>query len=325
MAITMPFALIAALAFGAFAVDLGHVFLARTELQTAADASALTGAGTLLAGGSTPNWSSASASAATAVSLNSSDGVTLKNASVQTGFWNLANASSGLKATNITPGAYDAPAVQVIVSRAAGLNGGAIGFWFAKLFGVGSGPASATAVAIVAAPGYVAPGGLFPVAIGKCIYSQYWNVQSGTPAIDPATGKPFTIQIGNGATYRGCEAGQWTSFQTDNNDVTTVRGLISGGNPTGLSIGDAIWIEPGVKTSIYANVPSNIDVLVPVVEQATTSRQPVIAFAAFHIDNATGGSGKYIEGHFIAGYKITASAGQVGPYYGAYVPPRLAR
>jgi len=80
MAIIMPFALIAALAFGAFAVDLGHVFLARTELQTAADASALTGAGTLLAGGSTPNWSSASASAATAMSLNSSDGVTLKNA-----------------------------------------------------------------------------------------------------------------------------------------------------------------------------------------------------------------------------------------------------
>ena len=46
-----------------------------------------------------------------------------------------------------------APAVQVIASRAAGLNGGAIGFWFAKLFGVGSGPASATAVAVYAAPG----------------------------------------------------------------------------------------------------------------------------------------------------------------------------
>lgn len=42
--------------------------------------------------------------------------------------------------------------LQVIVSRAAGLNGGAIGFWFAKLFGVGSGPASATAIAIGAAP-----------------------------------------------------------------------------------------------------------------------------------------------------------------------------
>ncbi len=323
MAITMTFALLAALAAGGFAVDLGHIYLVRTELQTAADASALAGAASLLPGGSTPNWSFAETAAASAVSLNASDGVPLTNAAVQGGYWNLSGSSTNIEAKNIAPGVYDAPAVQVTVTRAAGLNGGPIGFWFARLLGVDSGSASATAVAVVAAPGFVGSGGLFPMAIGECIYSQYWDAQSGTPAIDPSTGKPFTIQIGNGATYGGCEAGQWTSFQTNNNDVPTVRGLINGGNPNGLSIGDAIWIEPGVKTSIYSYVPSNVDVLVPVVAQATTSSQPIVAFAAFHIDNAEGGNGKYIQGHFVAGYKITTTVGQVGPYYGAYVPPRL--
>lgn len=324
MAITMSFALIAALAFGAFAVDLGHAYMTQAELQTAADASALSGAGVLLTGGSAPNWNSAAVAAGNAVKLNSSDGQVLQNASVRGGYWNLAGSPSGMQSTSIYPGTYDAPAIQVTVSRATGLNGGPVGFFFAKLFGVNGGPVSATSVAIVAAPGHVAAGGLFPVAIGKCIYSQYWNAQTGTPKTD-ASGKPYTVQIGNGATYNGCEAGQWTSFLTDNNDVPTVRGLIKNGNPTGLSIGDRIWVESGVKTTIYSDVPSNVDVVVPVVEQATSSSQPIIAFAAFHIDNGQGGSGKYISGHFIAGYKIPTSVGQVGPYYGAYVPPRLAR
>lgn len=37
-----------------------------------------------------------------------------------------------------------------------------------------------------------------------------------------------------------------------------------------------------------------------------------------------GGSYKYIQGHFVAGVKMTGVATGVGPYYGIYVPPRLA-
>ncbi|WP_159835369.1 TadG family pilus assembly protein [Burkholderia sp. 8Y] len=322
MSIAMLFSLSMALMVGALAIDIGHLFLAHAELQTAADAAALTGAGSLLAGGSSPNWSSAQAAALKGVSLNASDGTTLTQGSIASGYWNLTGSPAGLQAQSITPGTYDAPAVQVTVSRATGINGGPVAFFFAGLFGISSGPASATAAAVVAAPGTVAPNALFPVAIGQCIYSQYWNAQSGTPTTD-STGMPYEVQIGNGQLYNGCEAGQWTSFQANVNDVPTVRGLITDGNSTSLSIGDSIWIQSGIKTTIYSYVPTNVDVLVPVVDQTTSATHPIIAFAAFHIDSASGGNDKAIVGHFIAGYKVAAMSGAVGPYYGAYVPPRL--
>jgi Putative Tad-like Flp pilus-assembly len=321
----MLFLMAMALAFAAISVDIGHAFLVRRELQTAADAAAIAGAGSLLPGNPGPNWSTAQANAARAVSLNDSDGTTLGTASVQTGFWNLTGSPANMQASTITPGTYDAPAVLVTVLRATGLNGGPVSFFFAPLFGVKSGPVSATAVAVVSAPGSIAPGGLFPVAMGQCIYNQYWNAQTGAPIIDPSTGSAYTVQLGNGALYNGCEAGQWTSFQTNANDVPTVQGLIQNKNPTTLSIGDSIWIEDGVKDSIYSYVPVNIDVLIPVVTQVTSGTAAIVGFAAFHIDSSTGANSKYIQGHFITGYKITTGSAQAGPYYGAYTPPRLAQ
>lgn len=319
----MLFALCMTLAVGALAVDIGHLILARTELQTDADASALSGAAHLLTLGSGPNWSGAHDAAAQAVTLNSSDGIRLKDAAIATGYWNLARTPLGLQSQSITPGINDAPAVQSTVARATGSNGGPINFFLARVLGINSGAASASAVAIVTAPGYVAPGALFPVAIGRCIYNQYWNAQTGTPVVD-STGKPPQVEIGNSLTYGGCEAGQWTSFQTNNNDVPTVRGLIANGNDTSLRIGDSIWIQSGIKNTIYSSVPWNVDVLVPVVDAATSDAHPIVAFAAFHIDSANGASDKYIVGHFIAGYKVASVGGGVGPYYGAYIPPRLA-
>jgi hypothetical protein len=92
-----------------------------------------------------------------------------------------------------------------------------------------------------------------------------------------------------------------------------------------LTIGDSIWIEPGVKTTLYSSVPSNINVLLAVVQNLTSSTEAILGFAAFHIDNAVGGSGKYIQGHLITNLEVTTGSGQSGPYYGAYVPPRLAQ
>jgi hypothetical protein len=107
------------------------------------------------------------------------------------------------------------------------------------------------------------------------------------------------------------------------NDVPTIRGLITNGNPTPVSIGDNIYIEPGDKTTLYSSIPTHVVVFVPIVSNVGTGYEPIVAFAAFYIDAAVGGSGKYIQGHFVTGYTIPQSSG-VGPYYGAYVPPRLA-
>jgi Flp pilus assembly protein TadG len=316
-----------ALAFAAFSVDIGHYFLAQDELQTAADAAAIAGARSLYTGNlnSTANWSAANAGATSAIRLNTSDGLILTNAAVQSGFWNLTRYPVGLQSPAIVPGTYDDPAVQVTVSRAAGLNGGPLAFFFAPLLGVSNTPVTATAVAVVSAPSYVAPGGLFPVALGKCMFDQYWNTQTGAPKIDPSTGQAYTFQITNGTLYGGCTPGQWTSFQTNANDVPTVRGLMSNGNPTQLSIGNSIWIEPGVKTTIYESVLANINVLLPVVQQLTSSNATILGFAAFHIDYAvSSGGNNYVQGHLMTRVNTSSGSSQSATY-GAYVMPRLAQ
>ena len=110
----------------------------------------------------------------------------------------------------------------------------------------------------------------------------------------------------------------------DANDVTYIRDLIANGNPAAFGIGDSIWIQPGTKTALYKAVPVPADICLPVVVDPVTHYfEPVVAFAAFHIAASEGGSGKYIQGHFISD-KICGGYGS-GPNYGAYAPPRLSQ
>ncbi|MEX3931219.1 pilus assembly protein TadG-related protein [Paraburkholderia phymatum] len=319
--------LVVLLSFGAFAVDLARVSVARNELQNAADAAALSGASALMSGGNSgPAWQQAQTAAGSGVALNRSDGHTLTTATVLSGYWNLAGSPAGLQPTTITPGTDDVPAVQVMVTRAANVNGGAIDLllgWVLKLL---STPGSATAVAVASAPGTVGAGGLFPVVLNRCLFDQYWNAQTNQPLIDPNSGQPYELNILNGQMDGGsCYAGQWTSFLTNADNVPTIRALVANGNPSPLSIGDSIWIEPGAKTTLYDSVPSNVTVVMPVATQINIkSYVPIVAFAAFHIDQAVGGDQKYIQGHFVGGYRIPAPATGVGPDYGAYIAPRLA-
>ena len=310
--------------FAAFAINLARVSVVRNELQNAADAAALAGAWRLVTAGSgAPNWAAASMATTSAITLNSADNTRLSSATVTPGYWNLAGAPSVLQATTITPGANDAAAIQVLVSRSATQNGGLIGLAFGELLGVPGTAATATAVAVAAAPGTV-DGGLFPVALSQCVYDTYWDSSANQPKIDPLTGTAYKVRIGNGQTYgSSCEAGQWTSFISVANNVPTVRGLIANGNPAPLSIGTNIYIQPGAKTTVYSSVPLNTVIYVPIVSNIVSDTyEPIVAFAAFYIDDIGTPSQKYIEGHFLTGYDIPQSSG-VGPNYGAYVPPRL--
>lgn len=318
--------LTALLMFGAFAADAALIVTTTNELQNAADAAALAGASTLTTGTNGPNWAGAAGAANAAIPLNASGGATLSSGTVQTGYWNLTGAPSALQAQSINPGLYDAPAVQVTVTRGANQNGGMVALWLGSLLGLPATADSATAVAVVAPPSTVPPGGLFPVVIDQCVLNQYWNAQTDQPMIDPTTNLPYEFQIGNGQLYgNSCFAGQWTSFLTNANDVPTIRGLMASGNPTPMSIGDSTWIEPGVKDTLYNSVPVGVTVVVPVATQIISKNfVPIVAFAAFHIDASVGGSGKFIQGHFVGGYRLPVQGSGVGPNYGASVAPRLA-
>ncbi|WP_207004745.1 TadG family pilus assembly protein [Trinickia mobilis] len=320
--------LIALLGFGAFAINLARVDVVINELQNDADGAALAGASQLVtAGGNGSNWTQAQAAAANAVTLNRSDGQTLTTGAVQAGYWNLTGSPAGMEATTIAPGIYDAPAVQVTVTRATNQNGGPIALYLGSLLNLLSVPGSATAVAVAAAPSTVDAGGLFPVVLAQCVFNQYWDATTNQPVIDPTTGQPYEFRITNGQMNGGsCDAGQWTAFLENANNVPTIDNLIVNGNPSPLSIGDSIWIEPGAKTAIYGSVPTNVTVVMPVAAQIDSKTYvPIVAFAAFHIDASVGGSGKYIQGHFVGGYTLTTAAGGVGPAYGAYMAPRLAQ
>ena len=108
--------------------------------------------------------------------------------------------------------------------------------------------------------------------------------------------------------------------------MPTIRGLIANGNPDPIGIGDQIWIEPGTKTALYADVPVGEDVLLPIVMDINTHAEErrSSAFGPFHITASVGGSGKYIQGHFVKNYKEPLATGG-GPAYGAIVPPQLVQ
>ena len=304
----------------AIAIDLHHLFVVRNELQDAADAAALAGAGTFYPNTppTVPDWGQAATTASAAIQMNKSDAITLNNCQVQTGYWNLSKTPPGLQSENIIPGPMDVPAVMVTVSRSPGNNGGPVRLFLGGILGVNFSSVSAQAIAVTASPGSVKPGALLPVVISKEIADQWKNYNSPTK----------TFRIGSAYHYPNSEAGQWTSFELNRNNVPTIRDLIANGNPTPLSVGDNIWIEPGTKTTLYSSVPVGTDTLVPVVNaiisDSTHSAVPIYAFIGFHITDSVGKNDKYIEGYFIPNF-YAGLGGPVGPNYGAYVPPKLVQ
>lgn len=322
--------------FIALALDLARVWVVRNELQNAADAAALTGAAALAKPTpsspnttyANPNWNQASTNALLAVGLNQADGHTLVDGQAVSGYWNIKASPPTMQPTTITPTSFDKPAVQVTISKSTDNNGGPLLFYFAPFIHVYSIPISASSVAFVSAPGTANPGSLFPVAIDKCLLDNYWNSSTGQPINDPSTGLPYEFKIGSSYHYPPCNSGEWTSFQLNANDTTTIRNLIFNGNPTALNVGDLIWIEPGTKAALYASVPVPADVLLAVVQSPGTNTQlPIIAFAPFHIDASVGGSNKYIQGHFIPNYIFPGggAGGGGGISYGAVIPPILGQ
>lgn len=329
--------LIITLVFGALATDVARIMIVRNELQNAADAAALVGAGALFPATTAPNWANGIAQGTGAVTLNATEGVALVNGQAQAGYWDLSRTKTGLQAQSITPGTNDAPAVQVTISRSTGNNGGGVGMILASLFGVGNIPLQATAVAVVSSPGTVGPGTVVPLAIGKCMFDQYWDSTKNEPRIDPTTQKPYVVSILDSYTGKAagtCVNGQWTDLtpcpptKKCQAGASTVRNLITSGNVDPLSISNNIsFLDNGVSATLYDALKPLIGttVFLPVTSQVVPgSSAPIVAFAAFKITgvNKTG-TPKSVTGNFVGGAKIPNSGG-TGPYYGAYVPPRLA-
>ncbi len=309
MAVMVALLLVVLLTMSALAVDYGHMAWVHDELQKAADAGALAGARALapyVGNPATPNWIAGQSKATETALLNRADAQAITDCQVDYGYWNLSTKT--LQPSGIIPTISDRPAIRVRIAKAAGHNGGPLRTFFAPVFGVDSQNLKAQAIAVISGPYNIPPhGGAFPLAIPQNLVDQYWKQ-------DP----PVSFKIG--AVNQDPESGQWTSFFTGANDVPTIRDLINNGNPSSLTVGDNIWIDPGTKTTLYDDAATKIGrtVIVPVVNAdfSIHSFTPILGFVSFYIEDVAGGDDKYIQGHFVKNVIDDAEPG--GPVFGTF-------
>lgn len=319
---------------GALAVDLAYLHVVRNELQNDADAAALAGARKLYTNGASAlNWSGAANTANNAIALNRAAGHALSDGQVHTGYWDTTQAATGLQGLPMTPGTNDVPAVQVSLGKSEGQNQGPVRTFLASIWGVFAKPVRVTAVAGVSSPGTIEPGGLFPFAISKCMYDKFWNMnaQPAGPRVDPLTGLVPEFRIGSLYKYDNCESGEWTSLNTQASGANAIEKMIEDGNPISMSVGDAAWMQTGVKTSLFTDVKKCSAagnrqcefVVVPTLLQVVSGTSaPIVGFACLQLLDAVGGSGKYILAKMSNQCPPPLSGG-VGPNYGVISQPSL--
>lgn len=362
VAVMMALLLPVLIGFTALAIDIGNLMVARAELQTAADAAALAAApclwrraecGNLTA--TEPDWATAEQKARDSVALNKVQGVTVQVGEASSGYWNLTGTPYGLQAPPMTPTASDIPAVHIVITKADSNANKAIPTYLAKILGIATMSASAHATAVIVHPGVVGPGGLFPIALSKCLFDTYWDSFNNKPKLATTTdalagqtvkqviGEPYKFQVGSSYHAGLCESGQWTTFETTANDVPYVRDLIDGkdvGQGT-LEIGETpgTYIQPGTENSLFnytnqcsADAPLAQRTcewgIVPVVNSLDPKTNQVVqAFACVHILMAKNGNDPYVLMQMSADTtKCQAKyAGGSGPDYGADIPPRLVQ
>ncbi len=328
VALTLPVLLGAA----ALAVDLAYLHVVRNELQNDADAAALAGARALYKKHvSALDWTAASDTARSAISLNRAAGHALSDGQIKTGYWDTHQTTAGLQGLPMTPSATDAPAVQVSLGKSDGQNRGSVRTFLANIWGIPSVPVRVTAVAGVTSPGSVKPGGLFPLAISECMYQKFWMTQSAKPRIDVTTGKPYVFKIGSLYQYENCNSGEWSSLNIRAPGANTIETMIKTGNPVVMSVGDEAWVQSGVKTSLYTDVKNCSTagnrqceyVVVPTLSQVVSGTSAsIVGFACLHVLNAVGGSDKYVLVEMSTQCQSPFSGG-TGPNYGVVSPPSL--
>ena len=111
--------------FAGLAVDIGHMYVVKSQLKNAADAGALSGARALVpysGSPSTPDWIAGRDKATLTVKLNHADNEPLTDCQVEWGYWSFTTNTPSLQSTGIVPTANDFPAMQVTVSKTAGQN-----------------------------------------------------------------------------------------------------------------------------------------------------------------------------------------------------------
>lgn len=234
--------LLALFGFAALSLDVGNIYVARNELQNAADAGALAGARVLyVADGSMVNEGANEAARETAIS-NTSQGTPVEVAIVRRGHWSFSTRTftpnPGLEPVNLFDRSADEldldldfiNAIEVTTERKTT----PVEALFGGVFGFGEYVLSATAVGYIGFAGKLNPGDVDqPLALCRDAL-----VQDET----------FSCSVGRFIDSNS-ETGAWTNFQHDDSGATNaneLRDLVEGdGNPDEIAYGENIATNNG--------------------------------------------------------------------------------
>ena len=290
------------LAMGAAAIDVGHALVARTELQTAADAGALAGTRALgkIYEGMTP-------AAQQAYTLTGGDNATIVAAVQATA---LANKAAGvpvtINATDVAVGTWNAttrvhtptlnqPKAVRVWARRDGAANGPHSTFLASVIGLTSVKVAAVATADMTAVGQTAPGQLdVPFGISTFYFTQF--------------GCGDTIKFyPNDGTPQACSA--WHTFDQSPASANRLRTIIDGlrtgsYQSPGTAPGNTLNFTNGNLASVFPNLINlynakkdangNWDVFVPVYDSpscASNQNQgslPIVGYAEARITNVQG-------------------------------------
>ncbi len=318
-AIASVTALILAVAVGAMsiAIDLGHIFLVRCELQRAADAGAMAGARglvTLPAGQTgvtiTPDCANALVVSKRVVEANTADGgsLSLPDADVIFGAWDTAGKTfQAIGCGNPSL----VTAVRVITRKNVPLS-------FSGILpgGMSSKDVTAEAIGFTGPPG--GGTGTFPLAVDADKL--------------PPNNTPFRIHLSPTPGDDGC----WHTYKDSSSGASELRDYVNG-TKTGpdLNVGDQINVKEGVADSVLKDVADQLasrtdqgqtyDVLVPVVPAGSSHAgwAPIEAFATLRITAVVSqGGDKYLEGYIVPNYTAGLGPGGTTPT-GTWTIPKM--
>lgn len=329
-------------------IDVGYLYVVKGELQNAADAGALAGAGTIFppsfpapASFPEPDFEQAYTEARTFVEKSKAAGDLLTDReieSIETGYWNLSDGKGTIKGALTVPSGICSDSGMVCTADADCLASGAcmiqdvpavlvtvkktVPTFFATAFGFNSFEPRASAVA---ARGFPKTGHPFPIAVSKCMVQHYF---AQNPLPDPPT---EITMWGAYSHVTGCNTGQWTSLNLGSSSASVIRDLMYGVTQP-LEIGDDITIAPGNMEVLYNHIRQ--DFLGKVVQLSvvqdpalnTNSTTQITGFVRFRINQVIGtGANTQIVGNFLAYYEDKETGKPGGPVGNSVTPPVLVK
>ncbi len=328
----LPFfmvAIVALLAFAALSTETGRVWQTKSQIQAAADAAALAGAGSLLSPDFTAVDEGGARAAAMAYGAQHSalnTNLTIAAADVEAGSWDMASQTFTAMPGNTDPDVMRS--VRVTVRRDESVNG-PIDTVLGRILGVDSISVDTDAVAEWGFAGSGAAGIVeLPIAIDCCAVSGPACDQNYCDTISNTI--PNACQLSNGE-WTSCleffstpeQNACWTAFKTDSSAVSVplMTDIVQNGNPEEIG-NDPIYLDNGTKTPVVQDIKDKFDaegtdtngdgivdswvVTLPVVECqnpgdqcATGNTQHIVGFLCMDIREIIVTPDKLIKGDFI--------------------------